>query len=155
MLSNVSSNCLPWRMNCQSDYICLTFLHCVFSNVPGGQLPSGAKVDRKMSVEMRRLLQLRRCVSVSHLLANCTFVPPIRAIKPGAVLKSLTRASQVGTGRARAAQRATTCCSFANFLLTLITLDNVKCDDLMLLAFDGSKTHGIIVSCSSRPSFDF
>ena len=83
VLSNVSSNCLPRRMNCQSDYICLTFLHCEFSNVPGGQLPSGAKVDRKMSVEMRRLLlQLRRCVSVSHLLANCTFVPPIRAIKP-------------------------------------------------------------------------
>ena len=75
-----------------------------------------------------------------------------------AVLKSLTRASKVGTGRARAAQRATTCCSFANFLLTLITLDNVKCDDLMLLAFDGSKTRGIIVSCSKaahRLIFEF
>ena len=143
-------------MNCQSDYICLTFLHCVFSNVPGGQLPSGAKVDRKMSVEMRRLLlQLRRCVSVSHLLGKLHLRPSYQSNQTCAVLKSLTRASKVGTGRARAAQRATTCCSFANFLLTLITLDNVKCDDLMLLAFDGSKTHGIIVSCSSRPSFDF
>ena len=143
-------------MYSHSDYICLTFFHCEFSNVPGGQLPSGAKVDRKMSVEMRRLLlQLRRCVSVSHLLGKLHLRPSYQSNQTCAVLKSLTRASKVGTGRARAAQRATTCCSLANFLLTLITLDNVKCDDLMLLAFNGSKTRGIIVSCSSRPSFDF
>ena len=31
--SNVSSNCLPQKMHNHTGYICLTFLHCAFSNV--------------------------------------------------------------------------------------------------------------------------
>ena len=86
--------------------------------VPGGQLPSEAMVDRKMSVEMRA--NSSSCsAGVSHLLNKqtcCTLVPPIIAIKSD----SCSKASKVGTGCTRAAQRATTCpCTTLNcqFLL--------------------------------------
>ena len=34
VFSNVGSNCLPEKRHSHIGYICLTFLHCVFSNVP-------------------------------------------------------------------------------------------------------------------------
>ena len=37
--SNVSSNCLPVRMQSHIDCICSTFPHCVFSNVSSNGLP--------------------------------------------------------------------------------------------------------------------
>ena len=37
--SNVSLNCLHKRMRNYTDSICLTFLHCVFSNVSSSCLP--------------------------------------------------------------------------------------------------------------------
>ena len=36
--SNVSSNCLHQRMHSDTGCICLTFLHCVFSNVSSNRL---------------------------------------------------------------------------------------------------------------------
>ena len=41
---NVSSNCLPEKKHSRTDYICLAFLNCVFSNVVSIACPRRGKV---------------------------------------------------------------------------------------------------------------